>query len=85
MALGFDSTAWMGFLGALSVWMLIFLDLGGTGKSKVLSIPHKSRKVSIQTDKAPTKPIHAVESKPSTIVFGFSVNLHCQPHSESPV
>ena len=25
-ALGFDSTAWTGFVGALSVWKLTFLD-----------------------------------------------------------
>ena len=33
MALGFDFTARMGFVGSLSVWMLTFLDLGGTGRT----------------------------------------------------
>ena len=37
MELGFDSTAWTGFVGALSVWMLTFLDLGRVGR--ILDFP----------------------------------------------
>ncbi|KAK7812532.1 hypothetical protein U0070_014865 [Myodes glareolus] len=35
-----------------------------------------SRKVSIQTDQDPKKPVHANESRPSAIVNGFSVSPH---------
>ena len=33
MALGFDSTAWTGFVGAWFVWMLTFIDLDGRGRT----------------------------------------------------
>ena len=39
MALGFDSTAWTGFVGAWFVWMLIFLDLDGAGGGEYLGLP----------------------------------------------
>ena len=33
MTLGFDSTAWTGFVEAWFVWMLTFLDLDGGGRT----------------------------------------------------
>ena len=42
-------------------------------------------KVSIQVNQAHTKSVHAVESKPSVIVLGFSVCLYCQPHPQCTV
>ena len=46
------------------------------GKSKVLPSPSRSIKVSIQANQAPTKSVHAVESKLSAFVLGFSVSPH---------
>ena len=39
------------------------------GKSKALPAPSRSIKVSIQTKQAPTKSVHAVESKPRTFIW----------------
>ena len=36
--------------------------------------PSRSRKVSMQTDQDPKKPVHADETRPSAIVNGFSVS-----------
>ena len=45
-------------------------------KFKVLPAPSRSRKVSIQTDYHPKKPVHADKTRPSAIVNGFSVSPH---------
>ncbi|CAO2631699.1 Protein mono-ADP-ribosyltransferase PARP9, partial [Lemmus lemmus] len=52
-------------------------------KYKVLPAPSMSRKVCNQTDQAPKKAVHAVESKPSTIIIGFSVSHHVSHIKES--
>ena len=46
------------------------------GKFKFLPPPSRSRKVSIQTEQDPKKPVHADKTRPSAIVNGFSVSPH---------
>ncbi|KAK7794974.1 hypothetical protein U0070_013466 [Myodes glareolus] len=50
-----------------------FLPLG---KFKFLPTPSRSRKVNIQSDQDPRKPVHADKTRPSAIVNGFSVSPH---------